>query len=134
MVWNSPRTEFEVVLSQMANPTQPGIEVVSKEFKRDDNDTVLCTDRVEVKVKLGMRTERRLLLFHHLQFLILDFLHSRVCTRVLYFQHRMRQCEDMLLCLRYKCRLLCAACVSDPTAAGTPPSIGMVHSPFRLAI
>lgn len=36
----------------MANPTQPGIEVLSKEFKRDDNDTVLCTDRVEVKVRV----------------------------------------------------------------------------------
>eukprot|EP00903_Cladosiphon_okamuranus_P013178 g12291.t1 len=33
----------------MANPTQPGVEVISKEFKRDDNDTVLCADRVEVK-------------------------------------------------------------------------------------
>lgn len=36
----------------MANPTQPGIEVLSKEFKRDDNDTVLCTDRVELKVRV----------------------------------------------------------------------------------
>lgn len=49
---NSPGAEFEVVLTQMANPTQPGIEVLSKEFKRDDNDTVLCTDRVEIKVRV----------------------------------------------------------------------------------
>lgn len=34
----------------MANPTQPGIEVIKKEFKRDGNDNILCTDRVEVKV------------------------------------------------------------------------------------
>ena len=37
----------------MANPTQPGIEVLNKEFKRDDNDTVLCTDRIEVKVGMA---------------------------------------------------------------------------------
>lgn len=36
--------------SVMANPTQPGIKVISKDFKRDDNDMVLCTDRVEVEV------------------------------------------------------------------------------------
>jgi len=34
----------------MANPTQPGLEVLSKEFKRDDNDAVLCTDKVEIEV------------------------------------------------------------------------------------
>lgn len=34
----------------MANPTQAGIEVINKEFKRDENDNVLCTDKVEVKV------------------------------------------------------------------------------------
>ncbi|CAB1118621.1 unnamed protein product [Ectocarpus sp. CCAP 1310/34] len=33
----------------MANPTQPGIKVINKDFKRDVNDTVLCTDRVEVE-------------------------------------------------------------------------------------
>lgn len=36
----------------MANPTQPGIKVINKDFKRDDNNTVLCTDRVEVEVRL----------------------------------------------------------------------------------
>ena len=38
------------LLRRMANPTQPGVEVISKGFKRDDNDTVLCNDRVEIKV------------------------------------------------------------------------------------
>lgn len=44
---------MRLFLLKMANPTQPGIEVLSKEFKRDDNDTVLCTDRVELKVRVA---------------------------------------------------------------------------------
>lgn len=34
----------------MANPNYPGVEVLTKDFKRDDNDNVLCNDRVRVKV------------------------------------------------------------------------------------
>lgn len=34
----------------MADPTQSRIEVLSKDFKRDDNGAVLCTDRVRIKV------------------------------------------------------------------------------------
>lgn len=34
----------------MANRTNSGVEVLSIGFKRDDNETVLCNDKVELKV------------------------------------------------------------------------------------
>lgn len=35
----------------MAAPRQGGIQVVTKGFKSDENDAVLCNDNIEIKVK-----------------------------------------------------------------------------------